>query len=181
MNTHRIRFRTNAKKALEVILWCAAKSGSVDFHTVLKVLFGADVHHMNRYGRPVVGDTYVALPYGPVPQTTYDILKREPLALEQLGVRDLPFSVRGYTAHPLRAPDLSVFSDSEIEALEDGWRVFGCLGFSARTDVSHQHQAWRKAWDEGRQVMDYADFLEGANQTPEMIADIAEMAPALRL
>jgi hypothetical protein len=49
----------------------------VDFHTVLKVLFFADVNHLNNYGRPIVGDDYVALPHGPVPQTTYDILKAD--------------------------------------------------------------------------------------------------------
>lgn len=179
---HRIQFRTNIRKALEVILWCAERRGAVDFHTVLKVLFGADLFHLNEYGRPVVGDTYNALPYGPVPQTTYDILKREPLALEALGTDTLPFSVEGgYNVRPKRAPDLSVFSKSDLEALEHGWRRFGTLGFSARTYESHQHAAWRNAFEAGRQGMDYADFLEGENATPEAIADLAEVATELRL
>ena len=153
--THRIQFRTNIRKALEVILWCAAKRGTVDFHTVLKVLFGADLFHLNTYGRPVVGDTYNALPYGPVPQTTYDLLKREPLALEALGTPSLPFTVQGgYTVRPGRAPDLSVFSRSDIEALEQGWERFGMLGFSARTNESHQHAAWHNAFEAGRQGME---------------------------
>lgn len=178
----RIRFRANVRKALEVILWCAAKrEGTVDFHTVLKVLFGADVHHLNRHGRPVVGDTYNALPYGPVPQTTYDLLKREPLALEALGEARPPFDVIGYTVHAHREPDLTVFSPSDLDALEDGWRQYSGLGFRGRTDRSHEHPAWRNAYNAGRQGMDYADFLEGENATPEAVADLAEVAPALRL
>jgi len=178
---HRIQFRTNIRKALEVILWCADKRGAVDFHTVLKVLFGADLFHLNEYGRPIVGDTYNALPYGPVPQTTYDLLKREPLALEELGTAKLPFEVEGYTVRPERGPDLTVFSRSDLEALENGWKRFGALGFSARTHESHQHAAWRNAFEAGRQGMDYADFLEGENATPEAIADLAEVASDLRL
>lgn len=136
----------------------------------------------NEYGRPVVGDTYNALPYGPVPQTTYDILKREPLALEELGATTVPFSVEGgFTVRPERDPDLSVFSPSDLDALEHGWQCFGSLGFSARTDESHRHIAWKKAWSMGRQGMDYADFLEGENATPERIADLAEVATSLRL
>jgi hypothetical protein len=177
-----IRFRTNTRKAVEVILWCAGKRGTVDFHTVLKVLFGADLYHLNRYGRPVVGDTYNALDYGPVPQTTYDLLKREPLVLEELGTNVLPFVVEGsYTVRPTRPPDLSLLSPSDIEALEEGWKRFGTIGFSERTRESHEHPAWRNARAAGRQSMDYADFLEGENATPEAIEDLAEVASALRL
>lgn len=181
MDTHHIRFRTNSKKALEVILWCANKRGSVDFHTVLKVLFGAEVEHLNEWGRPIVGDTYSAMPYGPVPLGTYELMKREPLALEELGDPDPPFTVRGYTITPGRLADLSIFSRSEIAALERGWREYGALGFSARTERSHQHPAWQRAWDAGRDRMDWADFLEGVNATEEARADLAEVGLALRL
>src|SRR5690606_9928660 len=89
-----IRFRTNPEKALEVILWFASKREGIDFHSILKLLFFADKYHLNGYGRPIVGDQYKALPYGPVAQTTYDILKREPLVLEELGLEELPFETR---------------------------------------------------------------------------------------
>src|SRR5215216_2210354 len=115
-----IRFKTNPQKALEVILWFANARQGIDFHSVLKLLFFADKEHLNAYGRPIVGDRYNALPYGPVAQTTYDILKRDPLALESLGVEDasdLPFEVRrGYRVYPKRAPDSRKLSESDLEA-----------------------------------------------------------------
>lgn len=70
-----IQFRTNARKALEVILWFAQR-GRTDFHGILKLLFFADKHHLNAYGRPIVGDQYKALPYGRVAQTTYITCRR---------------------------------------------------------------------------------------------------------
>lgn len=176
-----IRFRPSYRKSLEVILWCANKRGSVDFHTVLKVLFGAEVAHLNHWGRPIVGDTYSAMEYGPVPTGTYELMKREPLALELLGDPDPPFRVKGYTVTPLRQADLSAFSRSELEALEEGWREYGNAGFADRTARSHQHAAWQRAWDAGRNRMDWADFLEGPNATEEARADLAEVGLALRL
>jgi uncharacterized phage-associated protein len=178
----RIRYNTNSRKALEVILWCAQKRVPVDFHCALKVLFGADVTHLNRYGRPVVGDDYKALPYGPVPQTTYDIMKCDPLALSELGLNSLPFEVvDGHYIKPLRVPDMSFLSESDVEALEEGWRQYGTLSFGGRTTRSHEHPAWKKAWDAGRQQMDYADFLDPENCSAEIIDDLAETAVSLRL
>ncbi|UPG72896.1 Panacea domain-containing protein [Roseomonas gilardii subsp. gilardii] len=176
-----IRFRPNLRKALEVVLWCASKRGSADFHTVLKVLFGAEIQHLNAWGRPIVGDTFHAMQFGPVAVGTYELMKREPLALEALGDPDPPFKVKGYTVTPLRAPDLEAFSQSELDALEAGWVEFGHLPFMSRTEVSHQHPAWQRAWDIGRNRMDWADFLEGENATPEARDDLAEVGLALRL
>jgi uncharacterized phage-associated protein len=176
-----IRFRPNIRKALEVILWCASKRGAADFHTVLKVLFGAEIAHLNAWGRPIVGDTFHAMEYGPVAVGTYELMKREPLALEALGDLDPPFNVRGFTVSPRRAPDLSAFSPSELVALEDGWRTYGHLPFSGRTEASHRHPAWQRAWDAGRWRMDWFDFLEGENATPEAREDLAEVGLALRL
>ncbi len=153
----------------------------MDFHTVLKVLFFADVNHLNNYGRPIVGDDYVALPHGPVPQTTYDILKGDPLIRDALQIDFLPFTVvGGYRVEAQRPPDLDLLSESDLAALEEAWTKCADLGFSERSAVSHQHPAWRNARNAGRHLMDYADFLEGENLTPERINDIAEFAADLR-
>jgi uncharacterized phage-associated protein len=172
-----IRFKTNARKALEVILWFANKRPGIDFHAVLKMLFFADKRHLNEWGRPIVGDVYFALPYGPVAQTTYDLMKRDALALELLQLDDVPFRVEGrYRIIPERAPDLSRLSESDVEALEQTWTEYGHLSFDQLTLISHCHPAYRNAEEAGRQRMLYADFLEGDNATPEVMADLEETA-----
>ena len=60
-----MEYRKNARKALEVVLWFANREPGIDVHRVLKLLFFADIRHLNRYGRPVVGDNYCALHWGP--------------------------------------------------------------------------------------------------------------------
>lgn len=172
-----LKFRTNPDKALEVILWLANKRPLLDFHSILKLLFFADVYHLNTYGRPIVGDQYRALPYGPVAQSTYDILKGEPLALEELDTADPPFEVVDrYKVNPLRPCNLEKLSASDVEALGHAWDEHSHLGFNRRTDVSHKHPAYQKAVDANTPYMDYADFLELDEDRDRKLADLRETA-----
>jgi len=179
-----IHFQTNPHKAVEVIVWFATKRPGIDFHSILKLLFFADKDHLNEWGRPIVGDRYYALPYGPVAQMTYDILKREPLALEELKTanHELPFEVRNsYCVHAHRAPNLDRLSDTDVAALEGTWERYAHLDFARRTDESHRHPAYKNAENAGRQAMRYADFLEGEMARPEIIADLEETGHRLRI
>jgi uncharacterized phage-associated protein len=177
-----IKFRVNVRKALEVILWFAEKRPGIDFHAILKLLFFADKYHLNQWGRPIVGDRYEAAPYGPIAQTTYDILRRDPLALELLQMPDLPFEVRGgYLVTGHRPPDLHKLSESDVEALEAAWNKYSHLDFNGLTNASHKHPAYRKAEKEGRQQMNYADFLDEKNASPEVLADLEESAHRMHI
>lgn len=178
-----IRFKPNTRKALEVILWFAQKRSKIDFHSVLKLLFFAEKRHLNKWGRPIVGDCYYAAPYGPVAQTTYDIMRQEPLAIEMLQIDDgLPFKVIDrYYIQSEREPDRNWLSRSDIECLEDVWGEYGHLGFNQLTMLSHYDPAYRRAEEAGHQRMDYADFLEGDQASDELIAELEETAPRLRL
>ncbi len=176
----KLKFRANPEKALEVILWLANRRPPLDFHAILKLLFFADVYHLNIYGRPIVGDQYRALPYGPVPQTTYDILKGEPLALEELGDEELPFEVVGkFRVNPLREANERKLSASDIEALAHAWETYGHLGFGRRTGASHEHPAYCKAAEAGELYIDYADFLEASDEREGKLEDLHEIAHRL--
>jgi uncharacterized phage-associated protein len=178
-----IHFRNNASKSLEVILWFAQKRPGIDFHAILKLLFFADKEHLNEYGRPIVGGAYNALPYGPVSQPTYDILKREPLAMEVLGAGDgLPFEVKGsYRVHRTRDADLKKLSRSDVAVLEKIWGEYGHLDFDGLTEVSHRHPAYKNAEAEGRQRMLYEEFLEGDRAGPEFVSDLRSVASRLQV
>ena len=47
--------------------------GSIHKLKALKLVYFADRYHLRRYGRPVIGDEYLAMQYGPVPSNTKDI------------------------------------------------------------------------------------------------------------
>jgi uncharacterized phage-associated protein len=178
--SHRIEFNFNAKKALEVILWLATKKPNIGYHALLKTLFFAEEYHLNHYGRPIVGDVYLAMEYGPVASTTYDILKQEALAIELLD-DDLPFENVNKKITPLRQPDLRQLSPSDIEALEYAVSQYGDYDFKSLTDISHQHPAWKKAKEhnEHNPRMDYKDFFSDSDD--EIIQDLMETSKFMRL
>jgi uncharacterized phage-associated protein len=140
-------FTLDADKAVEAVVYVVSKIPKPTFHSISKVLFHADKAHLSRYGRPISGDRYVAMKHGPVPSATYDILKSlrgesmflvpEPRIRESL-------SVEGYSVRALRAADLGVLSQSEIECLTESAHEHGAKSFTQRTAESHG-PAWQAA------------------------------------
>ncbi len=61
--------------AIEVILYIANRVPHPTFHLIFKIMYFADKAHLERYGRFICGDSYVAMRNGPVPSVTYDMLK----------------------------------------------------------------------------------------------------------
>ena len=169
-----LRFQFNADKALQAIIWLANQKPGITYHTILKVLFYADKRHLNDHGRPVIGDDYAALEWGPVASTTYDILKSDAHALRQHGISEVPFSVRGSSRHVRTSnePNMEVFSESDIECLEWALSKYGRFTFSSLTHRTHKEKAWCKAPKNGR--MSYEDFLD--EPSDEKIQDLRDYA-----
>jgi hypothetical protein len=72
----RIEFRVNKQKVIEALVYLATRRPRIDIFHVCKVLFYADLLHFRRYGRPILGDQYVAMDDGPVPSFTLNVSKR---------------------------------------------------------------------------------------------------------
>jgi uncharacterized phage-associated protein len=139
-------FALDTDKAVEAVLFVAARIQKPSFHSISKVLFHADKAHLSRYGRPISGDHYVAMKHGPVPSATYDILKTLrgesafPLPERALGALD----VQGYSVRALRQADEGVLSKSDIECLTESAREHGAKSFGQRSEESHG-PAWQAA------------------------------------
>ena len=72
-----LRFKMDEGKALAAFLYvlrdlAKVSPHTVDMHKVFKILYFADKEHLLRFGRPVIGDVYIALKHGPVPSRLYD-------------------------------------------------------------------------------------------------------------
>ncbi|MEO6666974.1 MAG: Panacea domain-containing protein, partial [Nitrospiria bacterium] len=75
MTAKRKFFRFDPEKALQAILFVARMLPGATFHQISKIIYFADKAHLQKYGRLICGDTYVAMKHGPVPSGIYDILK----------------------------------------------------------------------------------------------------------
>lgn len=150
MKKKSIFFNLNSKKILEVVLWLANEKPGITFHTAVKVLFFADIEHLNKYGRPITGDNWCALQYGPVPSYTYDLLKERPDIVEAIQEDSMPFCIEKNGTKPCiyakRKAETEYLSDTDIEELKCSLEKYGNLSFEKLTDISHKHRAWKEAW-----------------------------------
>lgn len=164
-----INFAPSETKIIEAILWLADREPSIDVYHVAKVLYFADKEHLNRYGRPVLGDWYCKLAFGPVPSLAYDLIKREGLRFfaETLKLFDDAVEVRQQQREdqksvpaifPKRSVNLRRFSRSDIECLENAHRKYGSMSFAELFTLSHKERAWVEAQEKGR--MDFELMID---------------------
>ena len=130
-----IAFDFNNDKSIELILYFANKKCMIDKLTLFKFLFYADVYHLNKYNRPILGGKYVAMPLGPVSSQLRDILEK--------GSSD--FRVQGNTIIANRESDNDYFSKSDLEALEYAFNQYSQYSGKELSKLSHNHKAWIKA------------------------------------
>ena len=72
-----VEFEFDYEKMFEALVYLASHPDEVtalDKYKAGKLLFLADKYHLVQFGRPIVGDQYRALEYGPIPQETLDYL-----------------------------------------------------------------------------------------------------------
>ncbi len=156
-------YSANTQKALEVILWLAEKSPSIDIYHVVKAAFYADKSHIRKYGRPITGDNYIADTYGPLPKVIYGILRRDPfelLALQSNG--DIPARLEhDVFVKATRGPNRALLSKSDEAALEEGWQFVKDKSFDDLVQITHSDRAYLRA-NGGR--MDYPRFSRRARR-----------------
>ena len=56
-------YNLKQQKAINSLLYVISKLEKADTHKTYKILYFADQKHLVRYGRPIIGDTYVKMPY----------------------------------------------------------------------------------------------------------------------
>lgn len=172
-----LRFPFDEKKALEALVLIAGEWPGVTAFYASKAVFLADKWHLNRFGRPVVGDRYIAMDNGPVPSAIYDWFKDN---LDRMGdpqaiVDAIEFNrnARYVTATARRAPDLDVLSPSDIEAIREAVAYCRRYSVGALSRITHNDPAWKEADLNGE--MDPSLMIEG-EQRDELIRAAREFA-----
>jgi uncharacterized phage-associated protein len=163
---------TLQKKATQAINYFARKKdGKINKMKAIKLVYFADRYHLRKYGRPIVGDTYLAMKYGPVGSNILDIANLQ----DDLESGVLQYA-REYLAHPKggaklqeifskKEVELDVFSQSDMEALENSYKEFGDQDQFELAQLTHIYPEWakfKKTLDGGKKSakMDYLDFFK---------------------
>jgi len=134
----------NIAKIRESVLFLLnSAAGDLDQYKIAKAIFLADISHLNRFGRPVTYDNYVAMKFGPIPSKTYELLKDKPERLE-IAIKESCGNVKIYA--PLRPHDELELSESDELELHTALKTVEPLSFRQLMELTHNHVAWKAAW-----------------------------------
>jgi uncharacterized phage-associated protein len=176
MMASQLRFQFNESKGVEALAYIAGRWAGITAFYASKVLFFAEKIHLNRYCRPIVADTFIAMPNGPVPSTLYDFIKGR---LEQSGDPEAIMGALSIKQVPYprieaqRPANGDILSQSDMECLEEAMTLCRGKGFAALSSLTHQERAWLDAPQNG--PMDYAAMIEGPHRDA-VLAEAAEFA-----
>jgi uncharacterized phage-associated protein len=185
----KINFEFQPDKLVQALAFFAHK-GIADLTKLkaAKLLFLADKYHLLRNGRPIIGDRYYCMNLGPVPSESLDEMTRlvapDEVADETREYRDsfLKREKAFWHIYPRirakREPDLDVFSDSDIEALEHTAAEYGSLTAAQLVDLVHRDPGFKRADEDRlpghRSDLPYEFFFEGESEEVRAILELIE-------
>ena len=133
------------EKSLNALLYVANRVLRKDFHKIFKIIYFADRQHLADWGRPITGDTYIAMEAGPVPSRLYDMLKivRGDSYLPDTEGLGKYFQVENWMfINPLQEANLDQLSPNEQEVLDACIDKYSSLSYDEIKEKSHDI-AWR--------------------------------------
>lgn len=174
--------------AVSYVIYVAQSSGkSPTQYDIVKSLFLADRSHLNKWGRPITYDNYVAMKHGPVPSLAYDLLKRNEWRLRKHSIKEWPWRMeRGSRSENYffvdvgneMELDLRHLSQSDKEALRVAVEAVLTMGFGTVRRLTHDDPAYVDAWREDGPAGRYDMKLELLfdNPNPEAAILLAEQS-----
>lgn len=171
------------KKATQALNFFAIKcGGKIDKMKALKLIFFADRYHIRKYSSTITNDEYFAMERGPVASGVKDIAEKSGF----LGEEEIEYSDKFIRPHgnfnirSISAVEESVFSESELEALEFSFAAFGEEGPFIISDITHKYPEWKKHENSlltsacSRMLINYNDFFEDPEEGLEKCYELSE-------
>ena len=159
-------FGFDKSKAVNACLFILNKIGKLDYHKLFKILYFAEQQHLIKYGRPITGDEYQAMNFGPVPSIIYDILKavehkNNPFINhnEYIGQFGISREGRKPFVQAKAVANEEELSISEIELLDKSIADHKDLSFEQLTKKSHD-KAWETYSQSDDIEMSYIDIAK---------------------
>lgn len=173
----------NGPKVREALIHVIREADKIDARLtqfeVLKTLFLADRAHLNRYGRPITFDQYVAMQDGPVPSLAYDVLKEAIGPLHEAGITEPLWRSEpagGKKIHyfgACRDASEDVLSESDLEELTAAFWLVRNWGYKNTWEHVHKDAAYNEAWPKRGNAWQHP--METALLLDEPDVEIAEL------
>lgn len=164
-----IRFAYTQERAYNAILWLLHQhGGTLKKLKLVKLVFLADLEHLVRYGRPIVGGDYVAMPHGPVASSLLNDINSS-------GLNNPPFRlISQYDVGAIASVDEDQLSESDMEVLREVNTQFGDMDQFKLRDLTHNYEAWKKNYlgNNSSYPLPYEDFFLNIPDDRQEMLDI---------
>lgn len=180
----------NHRKAVQALNFFAQREGgAINKMKAIKLIWLSDRLHLRRFGRTITGDTYFALPFGPVASNTRDILEASSFCSDEELTYGSAYisSIDRYNYSTIADTELKVFSKSDLDAFAEVYQVYGHLNKFELSELSHLFPEWKKwesalAASKSRYLMDLEDFFEESiTENPLFQDDKENLSLALKI
>lgn len=136
-----ISFPYNRDKAIQAVLWLLGRhGGTLNKLKLVKLLFLADKEHLIRYGRPIVGGQYYAMPHGPASSQLLNHINEA----AHKGV--CPFVLKDNLVLSQTPADKDELSESDIKILDAINQQYGNVHWWALRNLTHLLAEYIKNW-----------------------------------
>ena len=159
------------KKLLNAVLFFASNTKRVNLGKLSKLLYFLDFIHFNQTGYPSIGLKYYAFEKGPVPRDFWLEIRDADVPEDFKGkivlirrTDDFEPNYKEVEIRALEKPDLSVFTQREIEVLDELAFVYKEATASDMSEVTHLP---KQPWDITRKE-------KGKNQPIDYLVSISE-------
>ena len=171
--------RFNKERLVEIVLYVLNKTGELDYYTLLKTIYFAELKHLAKWGQRITTDDVCAMPYGPVLSHLLDAIKGNARESELSSMLQKVFKFASEDASnvmlPLRKANEDYLSKSEKEALEESIKENANLSFEQLKNKSHD-AIWYKNYHEGKgkKIISTLDMAKSAHASKAIIEYIKE-------
>ena len=185
-----IRFTFKLEKLVQALAFFSSKGvRELTKLKAAKLLYFADKAHLLEYGRPILGDVYFCLPYGPVPSIALNEMN-DAIQQPEVEEADLPQDraaflrvlkvhkplFGGHHVFQAKGFDADVFSESELQVLDNVVQRYGSCTAGQLVDLTHKEVTWAISDQHrdpgGRAPIPYELFFAGAPEGAQKMLDL---------
>jgi hypothetical protein len=172
--------RFNEKKTTQAAArFLALAGGGMNYMLLIKLLYLLDRRSLSRWGRPVTGDDYFSMKYGPVLSEVLDLITGMPDPnCASYWAKHISDPVH-YDVELTADPGDDELSEAEEDVIEATFKKFGCYNqFDLAAHLHQMLEEWQPV-EHGRIPITYGDILKAIKKSPEEIAAIEEELSSL--
>lgn len=145
-----IRFEFDAQKAVRAMAYLVHRMGGqkTDKVKLMKLLYLADRDHFLQEGRPITGDDQYAMPFGPVPTLSLDLLDGQFAQNDDGGVFTY-LQTRDHEVSLKELPEPLGLSPSEIRTMDAVIQQYGAMDTWRLRNYTHELPEYQQVFRPG--------------------------------